>query len=118
MLNPKHIKGLRRKRNVFDACESSSPGCGDDLIVARYVSKTTVLWNQTDTVGSSGAGKSKILQQGHKEDKKLHPSQRLANTRSFPCEETREGRVCLRANSSCKSGIGIAKRGMENRRHD
>lgn len=70
-------------------CESSSPGCGDDLIVARYVSKTTVLWNQTDIVGSSRAGKSKILQQGHNEDKKLHPSQRLANTRPLPCEETR-----------------------------
>lgn len=71
----------------FKVAESSSSWCGYDLIVARYVSKATVLWDEVDAVGSVNAGKCKILQQGHKKDKKLHTSQRLTNTRSLPCEQ-------------------------------
>lgn len=71
----------------FEVAESSSPWCGYDLIGARYVSKATVLWDEVDAVGSSNAGKCKILQQGHKNDKKLHTSQRLANTGPLPCEQ-------------------------------
>lgn len=61
------------------------PRCGNDVIVPGYVSKTTVLRHEVDAVGSSSAGNCKILQQGHKNDKKLHTSQRLANTGSLTC---------------------------------
>ena len=86
-----------------------SPRRGDDLVRAGQIGKAAVLWDEVYAVRAVRAGKGETLQQRHQEDKKLHASQRLANTGSLPCEETIKHTKHCRDNNKMKILLVIFK---------
>lgn len=72
---------------------STSPGRSDDVVAPRQVSEAAVLRDEVDAVGASGAGQAEVLQDRHDEEKQLHTRQRLADTRSFSCNQAQSSHL-------------------------
>lgn len=56
----------------------------NDLVGSRHIYKAAILRTEVYTIRTSGAGEGEMLQKRHHEEKKLHASEGLSNTRSFP----------------------------------
>lgn len=59
------------------------PGCGNDLVFARHVSKGAVLGSEVHAVRPSRAGQGEMLQKCDHEEEYLHASEGLSNTSSL-----------------------------------